>query len=311
MKYQTLTVAMLLLLNSPLFAEQGITTSEIIQSANSQRCLDLQAVGECYWLDCDEKTCKVKVSIKIKHYIPETVVSTYSETGSSPWGEVAIMSQPIAGAEGGGTMIKTSKGRDNKVRFKNVDVIGHPAVQQFNNSGNNGICESVITPFKPYFLSTWDQLGWRWGIPEMVYPEALFAEYRQVGIPLWNVWGNIYPRHGFIAQPDDFKAAAVTMQRAADIVTRGGQPHVYLTTLGNGSDEDGYWPPSPQEPVLENMESTHKWQQLYPSAKYSCGVFPDREMTTRSSSDGYAFALWRPYQCCKKMGQALIFSTGY
>ncbi len=130
MRYHTLTIAMLLVLNTPVFAElkQGITTTEIIQSANSQSCLDLQAVGECYWLDCDEKTCKVKVSIKIKHYIPETVVSAYSDTGSNPWREVAIMSQPIAGAEGGGSMIKTSKGRDNKVRFKNVDVVGHPVV---------------------------------------------------------------------------------------------------------------------------------------------------------------------------------------
>ncbi len=44
------------------------------------------------------------------------------------------------------------------------------------------------------------------------------------------MWGNVYPRQGFLVQPDDFKAAAVMAQRAGDVITRNGQPHVYCTT---------------------------------------------------------------------------------
>jgi hypothetical protein len=41
------------------------------------------------------------------------------------------------------------------------------------------------------------------------------------------MWGNVYPRSGFVSQTDDDKASAVVAQRVADIITRAGQPHVY------------------------------------------------------------------------------------
>ncbi|MNE94609.1 TraU protein [compost metagenome] len=62
----------------------------------------------------------------------------------------------------------------------------------------------------PYYLSTLDSLAWRHGIPETFYPEALMPGIREVGRQAsGNMWGNVYPRQGFLVQPDDFKAAAV------------------------------------------------------------------------------------------------------
>ncbi|WP_181943746.1 TraU family protein, partial [Klebsiella pneumoniae] len=119
-------------------------------------------------------------------------------------------------------------------------------------------CKGAATAWQPYFLSNLDALMWRTGLPESVYPEALTPGRREIGATTaGNMWGNVYPRSGFVTQTDDYKAAAVTAQRAADIITRPGQIHVYRTLKANASA--GYWPP---DPVTENTGTrNHKWQR--------------------------------------------------
>jgi len=41
-----------------------------------------------------------------------------------------------------------------------------------------------------------------------------------------NMWGNVYPRSGFVTQVDDDKVGALVAQRVADIITRSGQPRI-------------------------------------------------------------------------------------
>src|SRR3546814_2748302 len=72
-----------------------------------------------------------------------------------------------------------------------------------------------------------------------------------------NLWGNVYPRGGFLHQTDDFKTGAVIAQRAGDVVTRRGQLHVYQPLLANA--RDGYWPAGA---LMEGDASTGKWQEL-------------------------------------------------
>ncbi len=227
-------------LANPISSGGGTNTAEITSSAISPSCMQWTPVGVCFWLLCVGPKCSIKTSVKVRHFVPEVVVSSYADTGSNPWQEVAPMSPPMAGAEGGGGMIKTTEGRDNKAKFKNADVIGHPGGFAYQAAAGGGYtCESSTQPLYPYFLSTLDTIGWRFGIPEMVYPEALAPGLREVGSMFsGNMWGNIYPREGTIVQPDDFKSAAVSAQRAADISTRMGQAHVY--TPIKGVARDGY-----------------------------------------------------------------------
>lgn len=220
---------------------------------------------------------------------------------------MATLSSPISGAEGGGNLITPNTHRDNLTRFKNVDGIGHPggwiATQLASQSGY--ACASGATAFIPYYLSTLDSLAWRHGIPENFYPESLVPGVREVGSQvLGNMWGNVYPRQGFLVQPDDFKAAAVMAQRAGDVVTRNWQPHVYVPLTP--ARHDGYWPPGP---IVENDASTHKWQLLSPQIQPTCAIFPSNPV--QSADGGYAWSLWRPYSCCKREGQTFLFSIDF
>lgn len=174
-------------------------------------------------------------------------------------------------------------------------------------SSSGYFCEGAGTAFMPYLLSTLDTLAWRYNVPEMTYPEALIPGRREVGArTTMNLWGNVYPRGGFLHQTDDFKAGAVVAQRAGDVVTRRGQIHVYQPLLANS--RDGYWPAGA---LMEGDASTGKWQELTPVLSSSCTVFPRSGFLTQAQQGDYAWALWRPYACCERRGQVFLGSVDF
>ncbi|EIM8776646.1 TIGR03756 family integrating conjugative element protein [Salmonella enterica] len=298
----------------------AINTATIVASSASPSCISWRVSGICYWLLCTPFGCTVKTSIKVTHFIPETVVSVYQDKGKNPWTEMALVSGTSGGVEnaisgalaglsaGGGESVSKVPGqRSLHTRFKYADAIGHPATSLIGGQIPGYSCNSAATPLFPYFLSTLDTLVWRTGVPELAYPEALIPGKREVGNQAsQNMWGNVYPRSGFITQQDDYKAGAVIAQRVADIITRSGQIHVYQPLVGHRSP--GYWPP---DPVTENTGTkNHKWQCLSPALSQSCAVFPDTG--GHVAEDGnYAWALWQPYSCCKRRGQTFLYSTDF
>lgn len=292
-----------------LAAEQclALTTPAIIASVASLQCLEYRVVGICYWLLCTPFGCTIRTSLKVRHFIPELVVSSYADTGGNPWGEMSALSAPTPASQGGGNLITPSPQRDNLPRFKNVDGLGHPggaALTAFAHSFGYA-CPSGAAPFTPYYLSTLDPLAWREALPESVYPQALVPGVREIGIQAQgDMWGSVYPRHGFLVQPDDFKAGAVMAQRASDFITRVGQPHVYLPL--HPMPYPGYWPPLP---VVENDIENHRWQLLVPAIQSTCAIFPSP--TIQSTDGAYAWSLWRPYRCCQRMGQTFLFSIDF
>lgn len=290
-------------------AEARITTASIIPSAASYNCMDYKVVGVCLWLYCGWSGCRIRTSVKVGHFVPELVVSSYENTGKNPWVEIAAVSPPTGEAIGGGRSTgDVEPTMHQQLRFKNVDAIGHPGASMFNHFASQFgfTCQGATQSMRPYFVSTLDALAWRSGIPESVYPEALIPGRRELG-QTGDLWGNIFPRSGFISQTHDYKSAALMAQRAADIVTREGQPHVYQPVIRRASSRDGYWPPGPVKEGSEN----HQWQDLYPHRSNSCAIWPDRSpqhtYSERLDEGGdYAFALWRRYECCQRRGFELI-----
>ena len=287
----------------------ALNTATIISSSLSPDCLEYRVVGICYWLFCTAFGCKVRTSVKIRHFVPDAVVSSYSNTGANPWTEVRAMSAPNSTARAGGDGTTNHDNENNLAKFKNADVIGHPGGQVFSQfaSASGYACEGAGTAFMPYLLSTLDTLAWRYNVPEMVYPESLIPGRREVGTRTGlNLWGNVYPRGGFLHQTDDYKSGAVVAQRAGDIVTRRGQIHVYQSLLAEA--RDGYWPAGE---LMESDASTGKWQELTPTLSNSCAVFPHTNTRVQAQQGDYAWALWRPYSCCERRGQVFLGSTDF
>ena len=301
------TLAAFLMCIAPL--GYAIDTATLITSAVSLQCLSYRIVGICYWLDCNARGCRIRTSVKVRHYIPDAVVSSYANTGENPWVEIAPLSPPNLTAQAGGDGTTNQDHENNLTQFKNADVIGHPANAVFSQfAGQFGYsCSGPGIPFMPYHLSVLDTVAWRYNLPELVYPESLIPGQREIGTRTSkNLWGNVYPRGGLLHQADSHKAAAVVAQRAGDIVTRRDQPHVYQPLLAKASD--GYWPAGA---LMESDPKSGYWQELTPTLSDSCAAFPHSNKLVQAKRGDYAWALWRPYSCCKKRGQVFLGSVDF
>ncbi|HEY3592205.1 MAG TPA: TIGR03756 family integrating conjugative element protein [Buttiauxella sp.] len=308
------------LLTSSGICVASVDTASLISSAASVSCIGWKVKGVCYWLLCTPIGCSVKTSVKVEHFIPEAVVSAYSGPGDNPWTEMSAVSGAVSSGEssiigslsgvsasGGQQEMKAPGMRKQNLHFRYADAYGHPATTLIGGQIPGYSCKSAATPFVPYFVSSLDALVWRSGLPEGLYPEAFVPGQRELGSQGGgSMWGNIYPRSGFVTQEDGYKSAAVVAQRVADVITRTGQLHVYQPLVGQRAP--GYWPPAP---VKENTGTqNHKWQRLSPTLSTTCAVFPDTGATVAEDGN-YAWALWQPYNCCKRRGQTFLSSTDF
>jgi integrating conjugative element protein (TIGR03756 family) len=294
-----------------------ISTAEIAERSLSFDCLDYRIVGVCFYVVCTVLECHIETTARISHFLPDAVVSSYHRTGDNPWTDVAEFANVESGIAAGllgaasGILVDGGHQREGReradhenVRFKETDVIGHPLASVTSALSDSGyLCESEATSFMPYFLSTVDAIAWRTGITELLYPASYIPGLREIGTWPFNTWGSVHPRQGFLNTSEDPKAAAVCAQRAADIVTREAQPHVYQY-LGGGDCGTGCAPPGP---VLENDATRSKWQMLRPLPSSRCEVFGQNDaLLPFSWADGkqvdetedYAWNLWRRYRCC-------------
>lgn len=297
-----------------------LTAADIASSMTlDPSCLNYCITGICVWLRCSLYECSIETSIRVSHYNPDLVVSVYDEPGDNPWDFAeslyGSMEQRLADSlvglfhdveAGGGHRVEGgNNATDQSLRFKEVTAIGHPFSTLTDFVGNSGyFCPSEAESFFPYFSSSFDALTWRLGLPEMLYLTNLLPGRRVVGEGFHQQWGAVWPRTGFINQKDDAKAGAVVAQRAGNIVTQTGQPHVYIPLNGNGYNRT--WLPGE---LVENDADTGVWQMLAPMMDRSCYVFGENDVftqawsTDRQSEDNrYAYTLWRPYECCEAQG---------
>ena len=304
-------------------AEQTkITTAEILESFSfDSTCLNYCFTGVCFWLRCSLVHCEIRTSIKVRHNNPDLVVSVYDESGQNPWdlaeeiySEIeeslseSIIGTFFDGVAGGGHRVEGGKrGVDQSLRFKEATAIGHP-LASFTDELSGYYCPSEAETLYPYFSSSLDALTWRLGLPELLYIKNLLPGQRVIGAGIAQQWGAVWPRTGFLLQKDDVKTAAVIAQRVGNIVTQTGQPHIYNALKGNGYRRT--WLPGE---LVENDKATGVWQMLAPVQDDKCYVFGKNDVYSkawstgrRTEDNGYAFALWRQYECCRKRGSYLF-----
>ena len=325
---------MLSLMLSVVVARAGtISTTEIVSKTvdASFACMQWTPVGVCFWLRCSYYECDVESSLKIGHYNPDFVVSSYNELGRNPWQEIRSVLGSAQESAANGILGRLSElpidsagnrtegsadNRDHKnLVFRETDVIGHPW-QIFSGTFSQYLCASQAEPFRLYFQSGLDAQSWRHAIPEIFYPASFTPGLRELGDWPLQTWGGVFPRTGWATQAEEPKAAALNAQRAGDIVTRERQPHVYLSLDEPSSTEQRIWPPGP---LLETDHRTGTWQMLLPKTDTECAVFGINDLASdsgwgsgRVDEEGdYVWNLWRPYKCCEREGQLFLFDIDW
>jgi len=294
-------------------------------------CTHWTPVGLCFWLRCTLFGCNVETSLKVGHYNPDFVVSSYNELGQNPWQDIQALLGSIQQSAASGILGQLAElpigsagnrtegsadRRDHKnLVFRETDVIGHP-VGLLSGLLPQPRCVSAAEPLVPYFLSALDAGSWRHDLPEMLYPASLVPGMREVGHWPLQTWGPVFPRTGWTIQAEEPKAAALTAQRAGDIVTRKHQPHIYRSLADPKSSNQRSWPPGE---LVETDARTGIWQMLSPKPESDCAVFGLNDLGSASgwgggrvdASGDYVWNLWRPYQCCERGGQLFLFDINW
>lgn len=117
-------------------AQAEITTPQILGQtlAAMPSCLSYQVKGMCFFLKCGLSGCRIRTSIRISHYVPDAIVSTYHDPLTHPWLEVgkplsaamsvvgtAMLGMPLDAAG------STAREEKEISTFKSADAIGNPA----------------------------------------------------------------------------------------------------------------------------------------------------------------------------------------
>ena len=318
----TLWLVSLLVPTVPRADSSSFTSADIVEATTAVDCLDWKIVGVCLKLKCGFFGCRMRTVPWVEHRIPDLVVSAYNEPGDSPWTEARVLyGEPLAAAAdavfratagvplGGGQNAASRPGGDpdtvsaqsgSNLRFKEVAVIGNPATAAFRQWLTGGAvpvaCTTKVRPMALYFSSEADAAAWRTGLSEQLYPATWVPGLRTIGSYPLDTWGTVYPRQGHVQQYHDVLAGAVAAQRAVDIATRAGQPHLYLRVPG----------------ISESDEKTDRWQMIHPRGEKQCNTFgedrnyyQDRENVSGPGEGGYGWVYWPLHDCCPGSGKTI------
>ncbi|MCY3857580.1 MAG: TIGR03756 family integrating conjugative element protein [Gammaproteobacteria bacterium] len=310
-----------LILFAPFGEAESLSTAQIVQRTlhSISSCLDWRWVGNCFWSQCDLLGCEVSSSMKVRHYLPDLLVTVQRVPTDTPWTEMrhALSStqsattssvfRPLSRQQfvGSGADVAVSSGheRNGDVRFFEASVFGHP-LEALPLEVERLLCRSSIQAGKPYYQSSLDDFAWRFAPLESIHPAALIPGRREIGRTEEATWGAVYPRSGFVTQQSPVKAAAVIAQRACDILIGPRGQHVALE-LEN---------PKPYTSVPTHLDerdaATGLWQMISPFVDPTCDLFgtqnPNWDFGRIDESRAFIWNLWRPYECCEPRGSIYL-----
>lgn len=114
---------------------------------------------------------------------------------------------------------------DDSLQSFEVDVIGHPVVSMLRRWSYSPLLRPATASFSPYYQSMLDTVSWRRN-PEALDPRGWIPNPKHMVGSILNQWGLVYPRHGFVTNPNKTKSASVIALRAMDIAARSRGLHV-------------------------------------------------------------------------------------
>lgn len=129
-------------------ARADITTTQILQKTITAMpsCIKYQVRGMCFFLHCTLFACSIKSSIRVSHYVPDAIVSTYNDPLTHPWTDIGkLVAKATSGA--GSLMMgmgvdssadTTQRGPHESATFKSADAIGNPAGMIFQMLSSGG-----------------------------------------------------------------------------------------------------------------------------------------------------------------------------
>lgn len=147
-------VAGLASLSTPV---QAVSVAQVITTTAQAypSCLSYRVEGVCFFLRCIAWKCSIVTSLKVSHYVPDVVVSTYNNAANHPWTDLGKAVAGPSGSIGSGMMgsllDQSAGGLDvpsTMTNFKSADAIANPAgmLTQMMSGENDSSGNSITFP---------------------------------------------------------------------------------------------------------------------------------------------------------------------
>ncbi len=280
-----------------------------------------KVIGMCSWVHWDPWP-NVNMTPELDEYRPDLVVTVYNHEGDDPWdysNTLDPMATGLAGSlfkvisplhfdpQGNDSSLSGPGPKYQEMRTKQVDVIGNPFMQLHVLWP---ALRSDSAPFEPYYQSNLDILGLL-GIAELAQLKTYNPLSHMIGSSAAQMWGYEFPRDMTNAVPNDYKAAVMSAQHAADIVTNTNELH----TVHSVSDSCGT-NCAVSNVIEEQQDTNEEWQEVYPHNKH---VIPGQNdlgsLGSLGSDDfqagngNYMFVVWRHYKGCVQGHGKFMWAT--
>ena len=329
-------LALLLLL--PMTGMSGtISTADIVSQTTTAAlsCMRWMPVGVCFWLRCSLIECSVETSIKVGHYQPDAVVSSYNDTGRQPLGGDSPApwewrSKPPPPGYWAvccpypSTVPAIERKDPAAIAITATWCSGKPMWWATHwvpgrRRGGYRLRVRIANPVPSFPISSrdWTRCPGALGVPEMFYPASLIPGLREIGQLAPADLGRGLPAHGL----DD--AGGGTQGRRDQRPTGRGHRHPHPATPHLCADQR-----RPAVPTSDSgrpahwwkaIRATGEWQMLLPKAESSCAVFGTNDLASVNGWGGgrvdpegdYAWNLWRPYACCSEEGELFLFDINW
>ena len=332
-RYQTLTRKLCSILASvflafivmPIYAGSDIFTRATLQSATlqcvSNGCLDFKYGGTCFW--AVKHRPYVETSSYVSHFLPDVVVSVFSEPDQDSYDEGRVIDQTLyslvnptiklllnskTDLSGGQNHAATFDELNEKI--KDVSILPNPAV--FDLEHMPLLIPTLVNRADVfYYDSIPDFFMWRLGLAEINVGSLLSEGLGSIGSGANNTWGSMYAQEGTIDGVNNYVDSAVIAMRAAGLIDggdyeagKGRAVHQKLamqcqTSHCNALDFSV---------AIDEHTRTVKWQRVYPDVTETAISFGEQDIKAMTGDMGdapadindgnYAWIMWRKYEGC-------------
>lgn len=136
----------------------GVGTTSILQTtlAGFPSCVKWRPTGVCFFLYCTMFGCTIRTSIKVSHYVPDAIVSSYNDPTTHPWNDYGKWVAGVFSGAGSSLLglrldatADTARENTEISTFKTTDAIGNPLAQflaMASGSGSAAIPSTVPIP---------------------------------------------------------------------------------------------------------------------------------------------------------------------
>lgn len=232
--------------------------------AAAPSCLSYRVTGVCFFLRCTPFGCTVETSIRVSHYMPDVLVSTFNDQYIHPWSDVGGFVSGIGSSAGSALLrnpIDASASTANPpaerppaepvATFKSADAIGNPLVM-VNNVSNEFVVPGVTELVR--FPSTMGSIMSEWARAPATLMNQVPAQVQAWMQSGANLLGSI---QGVAGQVQQLGSQINSLSQASGSQSQGGQQSVsdhingfreqlnmLAASAGSGSSSDFLCPSS-------------------------------------------------------------------